>query len=103
MPLRNCGKQKCLGALRKLPVQRRPPLVDRPREPVTQARRGGPDVADGIWSYGLLQDKLPCGKSITLAPYCTIITCNVLLFCYYYFSIMYTGTTVPRTYLLHVH
>ena len=48
--------------------------------------------------YGLLQDKLPCGKSITLAPYCTIITCNVLLFCYYYSSIMYTGTTVPRTY-----
>ena len=24
MPLRNCGKQKCHGALRKLPVQRRP-------------------------------------------------------------------------------
>ena len=47
MPLRNCGKQKCLGALRKLPVQRRPPLVDRPREPVTHARRGGPDRRGG--------------------------------------------------------
>ena len=62
-----------------------PPCRPSPRARHTRpSRRTRPTWRTG---YGLLQDKLPCGKSITLAPYCTIITCNVLLFCYYYFSI----------------